>query len=50
MGSAQLADCPGENGHEMATYAKTREVIFPYLTHPGKRYGSVFTPSIFLTG
>ncbi|KAL4770008.1 hypothetical protein BDW60DRAFT_218346 [Aspergillus nidulans var. acristatus] len=30
---------PGENGHEMATYAKTREVIFPYLTHPGKRYG-----------
>ncbi|KAL3447442.1 hypothetical protein BJX65DRAFT_97666 [Aspergillus insuetus] len=32
---------PGEDGDEMATYTKTREVISPYLTHPGKRYGLV---------
>ncbi|KAL2825362.1 hypothetical protein BDW59DRAFT_161839 [Aspergillus cavernicola] len=30
---------PGEDGDEMATYPKTREVIFPYLIHAGKRYG-----------
>jgi hypothetical protein len=30
---------PGEDGDEMATYTKTRDVILPYLTHPGKRYG-----------
>ncbi|KAL2800158.1 hypothetical protein BJX66DRAFT_321654 [Aspergillus keveii] len=32
---------PGEDGDEMATYTKTRDVILPYLTHPGKRYGLV---------
>ncbi|KAL5358318.1 hypothetical protein BJX96DRAFT_182823 [Aspergillus floccosus] len=30
---------PEEDSDEMATYQKTREVILPYLTHTGKRYG-----------
>jgi len=29
----------GEDPVEMATYDKMAAVIFPYLTHPGKRYG-----------
>ncbi|KAL5000536.1 hypothetical protein BDV10DRAFT_200039 [Aspergillus recurvatus] len=29
----------GEDGHEMASPESTREIIFPYLTHAGKRYG-----------
>ncbi|KAI1612263.1 putative monooxygenase [Exophiala viscosa] len=29
----------GEDPNEMATYEKMSEVIFPYLTHPGQRYG-----------
>ncbi|THC90001.1 hypothetical protein EYZ11_010546 [Aspergillus tanneri] len=28
-----------EDGDEMATYSKAREVILPYLTHTGERYG-----------
>ncbi|KAL4920207.1 hypothetical protein BDW62DRAFT_216159 [Aspergillus aurantiobrunneus] len=30
----------GEDGDEMASPERTQEIIFPYLTHPGKRYGS----------
>jgi hypothetical protein len=28
-----------EDGMEMATRDRVREVVFPYLTHPGSRYG-----------
>ena len=30
---------PGENESEMATAKKIKEIVWPYLTHPGKRYG-----------
>jgi len=30
---------PGEDGWKMATPEKTREIIMPFLTHPGSRYG-----------
>lgn len=30
---------PGEDGVEMAQPEKIREVVFPYITHPGSRYG-----------
>jgi len=29
----------GEDGLKMATPAETQKVIFPYITHPGSRYG-----------
>jgi 2-polyprenyl-6-methoxyphenol hydroxylase-like FAD-dependent oxidoreductase len=29
----------GEDGHEMSKWKKIREVVLPYLTHPGQRYG-----------
>ncbi|KAL4811243.1 hypothetical protein BDV18DRAFT_128954 [Aspergillus unguis] len=29
----------GEDGNQMATPEKTKEIILPYLTHAGKRYG-----------
>ncbi|KAL2837464.1 hypothetical protein BJY01DRAFT_251424 [Aspergillus pseudoustus] len=29
----------GEDGDEMATSEKTQQIILPYLTHAGKRYG-----------
>ncbi|KAK5949621.1 hypothetical protein OHC33_009428 [Knufia fluminis] len=29
----------GENGQNMATPTETQKIIFPYLTHPGRRYG-----------
>ncbi|KIX03110.1 uncharacterized protein Z518_06660 [Rhinocladiella mackenziei CBS 650.93] len=28
-----------EDGHKMATPEETRKIIYPYLTHPGSRYG-----------
>lgn len=30
---------PGEDGMEMAKRTKIREVVFPYITHLGSRYG-----------
>lgn len=30
---------PGEDEMEMAQRHKVREVVYPYLTHPGSRYG-----------
>lgn len=33
---------PDEDDIEMATREKVREVVYPYLTHPGSRYGFVF--------
>ena len=30
---------PGEDGHLMSTPDKIRQVVFPYITHPGTRYG-----------
>ncbi|MCJ1244020.1 hypothetical protein MMC30_001217 [Trapelia coarctata] len=30
---------PGEDNLEMASTEKTREIIMPYLTHPGSQYG-----------
>lgn len=30
---------PGEDEMEMAGRDKVREVVYPYLTHPGSRYG-----------
>lgn len=30
---------PGEDGTEMATPAAFQKIIFPYITHPGHRYG-----------
>ncbi|KAL3483027.1 hypothetical protein BJX62DRAFT_249975 [Aspergillus germanicus] len=30
---------PGEDGAEMAQRHKIREVVVPYITHPGSRYG-----------
>lgn len=30
---------PGEDGTEMAGLDKVREVVYPYLTHAGSRYG-----------
>lgn len=30
---------PGEDGVEMAKRPKIREVVGPYITHPGSRYG-----------
>lgn len=30
---------PGEDGVEMSQPHKIREVVFPYLRHPGSRYG-----------
>ncbi|KAL5324759.1 hypothetical protein ACEPPN_005876 [Leptodophora sp. 'Broadleaf-Isolate-01'] len=29
----------GEDGHEMASSKNLKKVIYPYLTHPGSRYG-----------
>ncbi|KAK4551608.1 hypothetical protein LTR86_011032 [Recurvomyces mirabilis] len=29
----------GEDPVEMATFAKTSKIIYPYITHPGRRYG-----------
>jgi FAD binding domain len=29
----------GEDGEKMATFEETSKIIFPYLTHPGSRYG-----------
>lgn len=29
---------PGEDGTEMATPKKINEIVWPYVTHPGKRY------------
>ncbi|TKA55688.1 hypothetical protein B0A49_08638, partial [Cryomyces minteri] len=29
---------PGEDGQKMATPEETQKIIFPYLTHPGRRY------------
>lgn len=29
----------GENGAEMASSESIRRIVFPYLTHPGHRYG-----------
>lgn len=31
----------GEDDDEMASPAKIDEVVVPYITHPGKRYGFV---------
>lgn len=28
-----------EDGMEMATYPKMKEIVFPYITHQGSRYG-----------
>jgi hypothetical protein len=28
-----------EDGMHMATYSKMKEIVFPYITHPGSRYG-----------
>ena len=30
---------PGEDGHKMASLEEIRKIIYPYITHPGKRYG-----------
>ncbi|KAK7177862.1 putative monooxygenase [Paraphaeosphaeria sporulosa] len=30
---------PGENGREMAKPEKIKDIVWPYLTHPGRRYG-----------
>ncbi|KAJ5281310.1 hypothetical protein N7478_006682 [Penicillium angulare] len=30
---------PGEDGEEMSTSKKIKEVVFPYITHAGSRYG-----------
>lgn len=30
---------PGEDGNELATPAKLKEILYPYLTHPGTCYG-----------
>jgi 2-polyprenyl-6-methoxyphenol hydroxylase-like FAD-dependent oxidoreductase len=30
---------PGEDGTEMSSPEKTKEIVWPYLTHPGSRYG-----------
>ncbi|KFZ13759.1 hypothetical protein V502_06464 [Pseudogymnoascus sp. VKM F-4520 (FW-2644)] len=29
----------GEDGNQMSTQEETRRIIFPYLRHPGKKYG-----------
>ena len=29
----------GEDPDEMASYESIRRIVFPYLTHPGHRYG-----------
>lgn len=29
----------GEDGHEMAKRDMIRRLVFPYITHPGSRYG-----------
>ena len=29
----------GEDGTEMATRDNVKRIVFPYLTHPGSRYG-----------
>lgn len=33
--------CSGEDGYEMAKRDMIREVVFPYITHQGHRYGLV---------
>jgi 2-keto-4-pentenoate hydratase/2-oxohepta-3-ene-1,7-dioic acid hydratase in catechol pathway len=30
---------PGECGEQMAEPEKIKEVVWPYLTHPGRHYG-----------
>jgi hypothetical protein len=34
----------GEDGAEMSSPQKLREVVYPYITHSGKRYGYALTP------
>jgi hypothetical protein len=34
---------PGENGVDMAQPHKIREVVLPYLRHPGSHYGQVYS-------
>ena len=33
---------PGEDGTEMASQENIRKIVYPYLRHPGHRYGCVF--------
>lgn len=33
---------PGEDGTEMASQQNIRKIVYPYLRHPGHRYGCVF--------
>ncbi|KAH6995133.1 hypothetical protein EDB80DRAFT_815264 [Ilyonectria destructans] len=37
---------PGEDGTVMSSPDKIREVVFPYITHPGKKYSSKITQDI----
>jgi hypothetical protein len=30
---------PNEDPYQMATFEETSKIIFPYITHPGSRYG-----------
>lgn len=32
----------GEDGEKMAKPEMVKKIVFPYITHPGKRYGYVF--------
>lgn len=37
---------PGEDGVELAKREKIREIVYPYLTHPGHRYGLVILSNL----
>ncbi|KAI5459548.1 hypothetical protein BGZ63DRAFT_489381 [Mariannaea sp. PMI_226] len=37
---------PGEDGTVMSSPEKIREVVFPYITHPGRRYNSQISQDI----
>jgi hypothetical protein len=30
---------PGENGEQLSMETNLRKIVYPYLTHPGNRYG-----------